>query len=593
MRFGAVPSLREIKRPENLQARLGVYRMVSFDRLERDSPRPNAVSTCLFFYPKRVADPGAYMKHFQKYVRGLHTLVHRVNSAMPEYRILLYVDAPSILPKKDSGDKEKQRLCTSIVKLRERFPDILTVIWVAAAAPFTRFCRGKPTFLPSIWRYLALFDPWVPRDVRVLWMSELDAPSIQMDWPSSDLVWDKSRQAAMFVRLSTYRPEQCVLGETLTQDNGVSFCPSAGISAFVRQSQDAFLDVGIWEAMTAFVTDVKLRAVVKDFCENPTKSIVGDELAKAVDCGESLLESIAQHPAAAVYRDCRSCLRFLRLLFFRTCDSMYDATQQEWQSQNYREVLAKFEDILLRFGYGIDEFLMHVMFQEFTNRGIRFYLCDDSRFGDAFKNVRAFGQIRLGAFGEPAELWQLSRALQTATPYQWIVDNEMTHAFVDLLSLEWPLRIALFDYITFRARDNPSVDMARVRRIVRQQIAWFCAVFSQALSRLGITEQQVADIILIKLSRGNAAFMAACYRKIFRIADASRPVQVERRDDITWSSKNVAEVRCRSSNAMAFFAAHVFDVLFVRFFIPWMNLAKTKVDDYSRCFKIASEIPPK
>lgn len=350
------------------------------------------VSSCLFVFQNRSKSPEGYKVMFSKYMIGLQKSLEFLPLVLPGWKFRLYVDhslQASAAATKGIGDPMGM-----VLDLHARHGDIMELYAVRNPDEDT-FPPGT-TFLPSIWRYLAAFDPEVETSI----CADSDNPisslyaAYTLDWLASE-----EGKRVFFIIPSSYHPPQCAAMALYKGVEGILGCPVAQFwgARSARPGEEAAFPAEIWRGMMAIIydddihaytalyantvdklesallrsssgayRDIKRRIMLSD---NPI-DLLG-ELTKVVT---QELEELRHRASpqdglammAALLRRRPDVLQMHILRETRPLWAALNSSVQGLQSYNNNDSV---DAILGKAGYGVDEFILHVILDEAYNAG--------------------------------------------------------------------------------------------------------------------------------------------------------------------------------------------------------------------------------
>ena len=240
------------------------------------------VSTCLFVFPQRVKENSTYASRVQEYVRGIESSLAFLSLIQPKWILRLYVDYSTARPTTDPDELLLQRYIGDAVRtLARSYPRVLQVVAVRLMRP--GYQTGR-TFMPSIWRFLPMFD----LDVDTVVCVDADNPFAPLYMHFIDQ-WLHSDKAYFFLIPDAYTPPHCALSSTL---NDYALCPVAqfwGARRFDKTSTVAPDEV--LHAMLQMTTDPDFSTLVQN---------VDDITALLPAVGKVIGRSVGWHGVAAI-----------------------------------------------------------------------------------------------------------------------------------------------------------------------------------------------------------------------------------------------------------------------------------------------------
>jgi hypothetical protein len=183
-------------------------------------PSKLVISACLFFYPSMNNGRGdEYMAKFMLYMRGLEKLVKTAAIVYPDWNVRVYVDHSLSVMAKDLPDvfaAVDQQL-----KALHKSVDVFE----AVAVRMPRLPVAA-TFMPSMWRLLAAFDPTI--DATIITDLDQVVHPIYMFYVRRWL--DSEDDRRLFVlHMSRYKPPWCLTSMIFDKRSGEEgvVCPCA------------------------------------------------------------------------------------------------------------------------------------------------------------------------------------------------------------------------------------------------------------------------------------------------------------------------------------------------------------------------------
>jgi hypothetical protein len=355
------------------------------------------VSSCLFIFPDRAKiNKVSYVNHINGYLVGFEKCLSILHHTAPGWIYRLYVDYS--VYKKYSQQTEKdaydaaETVKASLERIVAAYRDkgVIEVYGV----------RSKETnnsFMPSIWRYLPMLDP----------STEVMCP-VDMDQPVSQLImhfcetWATDQENTcnlMFLQMHSHVPQQCALYLATNMEAAEDgICPIAQFWFWRRtKTTETGAPRAVFEKLFEMCNDKSIR----DFFENLEIDWILDEVRKVVVKSDafSRLASAKLGPqetvdiVSGVVRTAfsqkskksgdiesarreawkKGVLADKRLIEFvalivagHVVGDAYDREGNEFMKKMAKQMNNKpnvnlMSDIVLKHGYGIDEWLLHVI----------------------------------------------------------------------------------------------------------------------------------------------------------------------------------------------------------------------------------------
>lgn len=356
------------------------------------------VSCSMFIFPQRTGktdfnDP-KYRARLQVYVDGLKGLVRLTREQLPGFCVRLYLD--------ESVPRDTPEIFQDVARLRDEFPTTLERVLVRATGILADLrdaaSPGQTTFLPSLWRFLALFDAVRPADV--VHMSDLDTPPF-IPFAPEGVLWEKQKKVPLiFATMRGHVPVFCVMGATLAR-HGLEACAGSGIMSAQRvktgssqkaagatpgeglSGSAALFPFAAWNSMMQLIVDAHFRAFLERVSDSDAKALTAlsnspqyQRLVREVMAGqrscedESLWEGVPDaealidcRPGGAMDAAVRKSVQYLKLLMLPVCDGR-NHVPLDFRTTSTSQFLSSLHDgsIVLKFQYGIDEFAVHGLF---------------------------------------------------------------------------------------------------------------------------------------------------------------------------------------------------------------------------------------
>lgn len=380
------------------------------------------VSCSMFIYPQRSGksdfnDP-KYQERLYVYVNGLRRLVEITRDHLPGFCVRLYVD--------ESVQRDTPTVYSMLGSLRAEFPTVFERVLVRASGVLADLrdaaAPGETTFLPSLWRFLAMFDEIWPADV--VHMSDLDTPPFIPFTPAGQQWEREKRHSLIFATMKVHVPVFCVMGSTLAE-HGVEGCAGSGILSAQRTNTmsgrrttkkktheknrggtvssgkpgGAMFPVEGWYSMMDLIIDTHFRAFLERVSTEDAKALtelshstdyqqmVRDILTGRRSCeDETLFENVPLARALfsggkeerteittrkgmdgrdLIYREgVRKSLKYLKLLLLPACDGKNNVSS-EFRTSPSGGFLHNMENasIIVKFQYGVDEYVLNGLFR--------------------------------------------------------------------------------------------------------------------------------------------------------------------------------------------------------------------------------------
>lgn len=172
-------------------------------------------SASLFFYPdrSRKGDIEGYRIRTTVFLTGILQSLEYVR-AIKDWTFRLYVDYSIVRAAEHSDDPDLQQIASKILSVLDdyamNYKKELEIICVRSSHANYKV----HTFLPSLWRYLPLFDP----DVEMLLCSDADNPfnSLYIHFAKSH--WEHDARYFMIVP-DSYAPHQCLIHAAMNMES--------------------------------------------------------------------------------------------------------------------------------------------------------------------------------------------------------------------------------------------------------------------------------------------------------------------------------------------------------------------------------------
>lgn len=200
------------KRDDHFLPEWGLY--VEHSRRVLSSRSKKVASASLFFYPDRskMGDIEGYRMRTTVFLTGILQSLEFVR-AIKDWTFRLYVDY-SIVRAADHSDPDLQDIACKILDVlddyAESFNKELEIICVRSSHSNYK----THTFLPSLWRYLPLFDP----NVDMLLCSDADNPFNSLYVHFAKTHWEHDARYFMIVP-DSYAPHQCVIHAAMNMES--------------------------------------------------------------------------------------------------------------------------------------------------------------------------------------------------------------------------------------------------------------------------------------------------------------------------------------------------------------------------------------
>jgi hypothetical protein len=345
------------------------------------------VSSCLFIFQNRSRSAEAYRVMFSKYMTGLQKSLEFLPWVLPEWKFRLYVDyslQASAAAIEGIGDPMGM-----VLDLHARHSDLMELY--AVRNPDEETFPPGTTFLPSIWRYLAAFDPEVEASI----VADSDNPisslyaAYTLDWLSSE-----EGRRVFFIIPSTYHPPQCAAMALYKAMDGILGCPVAQFwgARSARPGEEAAFPAEIWMSMMAIIYDDDIHAYTDLYAETVDKlesallrSSTGAyrDIKRRILLSDNPIELLGEltnvvtkelnelrHRAtpqdglgmmAALLRRRPDVLQMHILRETRPMWAALNSSVQTLQSYNNNDNV---DAVLGKAGYGVDEMILHVILDE-------------------------------------------------------------------------------------------------------------------------------------------------------------------------------------------------------------------------------------
>ena len=339
------------------------------------------ISSSLFIFPDRAkSEKESYIERVHSYIRGLDTCLSSLDTTAPGWIYRLYVDYS--VYKTYSSENEPEAYEASVF-VKSKLEALIEEYGVKKRWFEIYACRSKEksiSFLPSIWRFLPMGD----KKVDVMFPIDLDNPVSELAMHFTN-TWlsDPSACNMMFLTLD-YMSPQCTLyiaNHMDTAQDGI--CPVAQFWVWRRKGPVDYRDT--LKRLFDMVEDPNIQL----FFEHLNFTWVQDKIRKEiVDSNEfSVLSTSKLTSREALDIVTKAVIRALtksrsrtntwtkivlndpRLIEFVAMMSVGHVLANSYDNDRISKMLrnlssteiSAMSDIVLKHGYGVDEWLLHAI----------------------------------------------------------------------------------------------------------------------------------------------------------------------------------------------------------------------------------------
>ena len=353
-----------------------------------EAPR-RVVSTSLFVFPKRLkTNPVAYVQRLHVYMKGIGRSLEFLQAHGAGWLLRVYVDYSAAWVDID-GDGTQSMLdviSKGLAALKETYGKGLQLVAVRYAMP--GYHQGN-TFLPSMWRFLPLFDA----EVDTMLCIDADNPIGPLlthfvgQWLASDKTW-------MFLIPQGYTPPWCGLASA---HNNYALCPNAQLWGARRKagSASSIEPVSMLFDMIGLAHDPDFKAVVRAFEDAiallpAVLSRLGGVDGFARLAAETKIEELMKplnnaveqtiaaageaNPLAFALRNRQILTVVTSFIFARTLSRLDPTTR--WLTRE--TVQAEIQDVVLNNAFGVDEWVLQLPLDKAVRSGTAMVLRTNS-----------------------------------------------------------------------------------------------------------------------------------------------------------------------------------------------------------------------